>query len=80
VGHGTHFSIRAGGGNTDPWCPLFDPCQKRKHWTGVTMVLVLQISNETSPPVKILISSSHGVIPSVTFPTRLKAKGSESPG
>jgi hypothetical protein len=44
VGHGTHFSIRAGGGNTDPWCPLFDPCQKRKHWTGVTMVLVLQIS------------------------------------
>jgi hypothetical protein len=80
VGHGTHFLIHAGGGNTDPWCPLFDPCRRRKQWIGVTKVLVLQISNETSPPVKILISSSHGVIPSVSFPMSPTAKGSESPG
>jgi hypothetical protein len=41
--------------------------------------LALQISNETSPPVKTLISSSYGVIPSVSFPTSPTAKGSESP-
>jgi hypothetical protein len=42
--------------------------------------VALQISNETSPPVKTLISISRGVVPSVSFPTSPTAKGSESPG
>jgi glycerol dehydrogenase-like iron-containing ADH family enzyme len=46
----------------------------------VTKALALQISNETSPPVKTLITSSHGVVPSVSFPTSPTAEGSESPG
>jgi hypothetical protein len=50
MGHGAHFSIR--GKDNGPWSPLFDPWQRRTHWTGVTEVLALQISNETAPPVK----------------------------
>jgi hypothetical protein len=52
---------------------------RRKHWTGVTKALALQISNETSPPVKTLISISHRVVPSVSFPTSPTVEGSESP-
>jgi hypothetical protein len=66
--------------DSGPWCPLFNPCQRRKHWTGVTKVLELQIINETSPQVKALISSSHGVVPSVSFPASPTAEASESLG
>jgi hypothetical protein len=45
----------------------------------VTEALALQISYETSPPVKTLISGSNGVVPSFSFPTSPTAEGSESP-
>jgi hypothetical protein len=66
--------------DSGPWYPLFDPCQRRKRWSVVTKALALQISNETSPSVKTLISISHGVVPLVSFPMSPTAKGSESPG
>jgi hypothetical protein len=62
------------------WYPLFDPCRRKKCWSMVSKALAIQISNKTSPPVKTLISSSNGVVPSVSFPTSPTAIRFESPG